>query len=400
MEKINVLQKTFYKIIQDIGLSANKVRELIVDKRLSNVEKKIIETWLLVRNNQNKEAILGLSALPYSEMPFVEAQKNFVLGVALNNLSEFKNAQEHIQLAIPEFERLESVHFLFTSYFNLCHIFMNTKQFVHMDEVVRKMKDLPIESELQQLRLLRCQFNLASETNDFQQAKMLLAQIDPHKDEMCESDKISQLVSEFIFFVKIDDFDACRDSLEKMKSNRKFHLSENYNYMKKLLDHLTQDAPVYVYKEDFESTPVLDYQIRVISALEEKNNQLANDYWKKLQEIHPDLYSEDFVFNGGKCLFSLCLQKHRRSSIQVNFIEDDGNVSHLRKLTELFKNSTGPLTKGFLYEQLWNQPPIEKEDLKRLSRLISRLRTEKGMNISSRKGTYFYASPLKKKSVA
>jgi hypothetical protein len=250
------------------------------------------------------------------------------------------------------------------------------------------------------MRLLRCQFNLASETGDFQQAKVLLSLINPYKEEMCESDKISQLVSEFIFFVKIDDFEACRNSLDKMKSNRKFHLSENYNYMKKLLEHLTQDAPVYVYKEDFASTPILDYQIRIIGALEEKNLALAEEYWSKLKEIHPDLYSENFEFKGGKSLFYLCLKKHLSHIKTKDILEEDHSISHLKRLVEIFKTSGGPISKGLLYEQLWNQPPSDKDDLKRLSRLISRLRTEKGMNIASRKGTYLYSSPSKKKKIA
>lgn len=400
MEKINIIQKTFYKILQEIGLSPKKASQWIIDKSLTNVERKIIESLLLVRNNQNKKAVDDLYGLSNSEMPFVEAQKNFVLGIALNNLSQFKKAEDHINLALPEFERLESVHFLFNSYFNLCHIFMNTKQFIKMEKTITKMTSLALESDLQKLRLLRCEFNYCSEVGYVDKAKDLLLKIQPHKDSMCESDRISQLVSEFIFFVKVDDLQASRDCLDKMKSNRKFHLSENYNYMKKMLDHLTFNAPLYVYKDDFASTPILDYQIRIINAFEEKNFDLAKQFWEKLNKIYPELYADHFEFKGGKSLFSLCLNKHLSHIKKNNPLVEDQSASNLRKLILIFKNSTGPISKGFLYEQLWNAPPSEKEDLKRLSRLISRLRTEKGMNIASRKGTYLYSTPSKKKNVA
>jgi hypothetical protein len=397
---VHIQQKTFFKILQEISLFPEKSSGWLRDKRLSNIEKKIIESFLLVRDNQNQAAIHLIENLPKSEMPFVESQRNLISGIAYNNLTRFEEAERTISLALPVLMELESHHFLFTSYFNLCHIFVNTKQLSKMKNILALMSCLPFESELQKIRLLRCQFNYFSEIGNIDEANELLKEIEQYKSRMCESDRISQLVSEFMFKVKVEKFDDCRTCLEQMKKNRKFHLSENYNYMKKMLDHLTLDAPVYVYSEDFVSTPVLDYQIRVIHAFEEKNYQLAEMFWGRLKAGANELYSDNFEYNGGICLFSLCLKKHLHYMRlnQANY-EDDA-ASYFRRLAEIFKTSSGPITKGFLYELLWGHPPIDKDDLKKLGRLISRLRSEKGMDIASRKGTYFYNNSGKKKKVA
>jgi DNA-binding response OmpR family regulator len=63
--------------------------------------------------------------------------------------------------------------------------------------------------------------------------------------------------------------------------------------------------------------------------------------------------------------------------------------SKLDLLLKLLSTSETPLTKGNIYEQLWDQAPEFKDDLKKLTRLISRARSERGVEIKSRKGTYY-----------
>jgi hypothetical protein len=103
-----VNQKAFYKIILDINLSPERTKKSLADKRLTNNEKKIIEAYILIRSNKNAEAVKLLDALPPSDLPFVEAQRALLTGLALNNLSHFKEAEESILKSVPVFQNFNT----------------------------------------------------------------------------------------------------------------------------------------------------------------------------------------------------------------------------------------------------------------------------------------------------
>lgn len=392
-------QKAFYKILLDINLSPERTKKSLGDKRLTNIEKKIIESYILIRSNKNAEAVKLLKGLPISDLPFVEAQRALLTGLALNNLSHFKEAEESILRSVPIFQSLQTPYPLFQACFNLYFIFSNTRRFEKMEEMIKIMSSLPIETELQYIRILRCQFDYFSERENVGEAERILKEIDKVRSTMSESDSISQLVCEFMHYVKVENFNRCTNVLADMKNFRKFHLTDNYNYNKKLLEHLTLNAPIYVHGDDFAATPVLLYQIKVIQCLEEKNLADAENYWKKLSALAPAIYEDQFKLNDTKSLFSLCLHKHL-SAKTVVVKESKGDESSLiESALKLFLNAKGPLSKIEVYEYLWGELPQEKDDLKKLSQLIARVRYKKGIDISSRKGTYFVESATPKKRV-
>lgn len=392
-------QKAFYKILLDINLSPERTKKSLADKRLTNNEKKIIESYILIRSNKNAEAVKLLNSLPPSDLPFVEAQRALLTGLALNNLSHFKEAEESISKSVPIFQTLNTPYPLFQACFNLYFIFSNTRRFDKMEEMIKIMSSLPIETPLQGIRVLRCQFDFYSERENVDEAERILKEIDKVRSTMTESDSISQLVCEFMHYVKLENFKRCTEVLADMKNYRKFHLTDNYNFNKKLLEHLTLNAPIYVHGEDFASTPVLLYQMKVIQCLEEKNQVDAEKFWKKLSALNPDIYQEQFKLNDTKTLFSLCLHKHLSSKTVVVKESKGDDSSLIEAALKLFLNAKGPLSKTEVYEYLWGELPQEKDDLKKLSQLIARVRYKKGIDIISRKGTYFVESAIEKKRV-
>lgn len=205
---------------------------------------------------------------------------------------------------------------------------------------------------------------------------------------MSEGDIISHLVCEFMFFVQCDELNHCDKILNEMKKYRKFQLTENFNFMKRLLAHLQTNAPVYFYENDFKSTPLLSLQLKLIHCFEEKNIAGAEKTWHELGKLNPESYLPGFHYVVRKYLFSLCLEKHHSKRKDEPARQNFEELSKLDLLLKLLTPSEAPLSKENIYEQLWDEPPQFKEDLKKLTRLISRARLERGIDIKSRKCTY------------
>lgn len=393
-------QKTFYKMILEVNLYPEKMKQCLSDKRLTFIEKKILESYILIRNNKNAEATELLHGLSKSEFPFVEALKSLVLGISFINQSEYAKAEECILKTLPDFKKLESHYCLFLGYFNLCFIYLNSGKLSKVYDCIQAMEKIPQEAEIQLIRLLRCKFNYYLDTEDLSSAEKILQQIEPLKIKMGENDSISHLTSEFMYQVQREDFSKCQDVLNEMKKFRKFHLSANYKYMKKLLDHLVKGAPVYAYAEEFESVPALFQLIKLIQLLEEGKSDEALIYWNILRSSAPQIYKEEFNYQGPKSLFSLCLQKHQKQLASTTQFHFHPEATKYDKFLTILKESKGPVSAGLIFELIWEKSSETKEDLLKVSRLAYRAKTEEGMDISFRKGTYELKSqnPSKKKA--
>ena len=108
----------------------------------------------------------------------------------------------------------------------------------------------------------------------------------------------------------LEELQQASGVLNELKQFRNYQLSENYNFMKKMLDHLTDGSPLYVYDHLFQNVPVLLHQLKVIQFLEEKNLDQARAHWEKLKSISPQIYGKAFEYHGSTCLFSLGLRMH------------------------------------------------------------------------------------------
>ena len=77
-------------------------------------------------------------------------------------------------------------------------------------------------------------------------------------------------------------------------------------------------------------------------------------------------------------------------------IEVQQESSKIAQLTAILENVAIPISKDQLFEMIWGHIPSDKNDQKKLVRLIYEAKTERGLEIEYRKGTYF----LKRNKVA
>ncbi len=383
-------EKTFYKVITELYLLSKSDKDVFSDKRLTRTEKKILEGYLLIRTNQNQEAYYLMRDLPATGLPYVDAQRLLLIGLALNNLSHFKDAETSLLLAAEEFQKLEADVCLFVAYTNLFFLYFNLQNENSMNSIMLKLNQLPIETDVQKARLLRCQFTYEMQMDNFAMGSEFLLMLAPLKHLLPSSDVIAHLICEFMFYIKQEKFSDCYRLLDEMKSHRSFHLSENFNFMKKLLDHLVLESPIYLTNlKEYEIT-FLWHQLKVIDALEQGELDLAREHWDKLSKIMPNTFLPNFNFKGKKCIFSLCLDKHQKILEQSNPRELSlpTDSSHINKLMHVLSNSPGTITKGHLFELIWGFPPRDKGDMQKLARLVYEAKNRKGLKISSRKNSY------------
>ena len=276
-------EKTFYKTLVSFNLDPNKIKTILKDKRLTATEKLILEAHMELRNNQNNKAIALLEKIPPSDLLFVESQRLLILGCASNNLSYFKKAEDYLLQSAKILKEMKINDFLFSAYSSLFWIYANLNEVSKMKNMLDELVAMPQDIEVHKIRLLSCQFCYYQMAGEDKQAHKILNKLEAVKSSIVEKDIIAYLIDKFMFYVHIENFDKCYETLADMKNYRKFHLSENYNYMKKLLDHLTKDVPLYAYIEEFEAAPLLFHQIKVIQALEERRPDIAHYHWDWLR---------------------------------------------------------------------------------------------------------------------
>lgn len=379
-------EKTFYKILMEFTL-IEKTKRSLADRRLTKIEKLIIEGHLNIRKNLNQEVLNTFSESSPSELPFVESQRQLLLGSALNNLSRFTEAEKHMLQSLKLLASVEAPYFEFYAHHTLFTIYDNLQQPKMMLKTIEAMKPL-VKSKRQEAQLLICEFCYEQQVGHFDKAELLLEQINTRMSDLVEADIVRQLVNKFIFVVMMRDLKQANAVLIELKQFRNYQLTENYNFMKKMLDHLIDGAPLYVYDHQFQNVPVLLHQLKVIQSLEEKNLDLARSHWEKLKVISPSTYGKAFEYYGSTCLFSLGLEKHATHATSSIEILTPAGETKLDQLYSILQMAHAPTHASMIYELLWGEMPEEKEDMKKVSRLISRLKSEKNLTIEFRKGAY------------
>lgn len=382
--------KTFEAYIRELIFHPEREKKWMKDRRLTLSEKKILQGHLLVRDNKYQDVISEIGSMSDSDMDFVNDQKHLLLGICYNNTGRYAEGESHLRKAAKSFEEKGHSYHHFTALFNLINNLGNLGKICEMKCVLDRMENLRVSGLLPEIRLLRCQFLYALDSNDHLLAKKLIPKIKKLKADMPESELGPQLICEFIYFIKCDDLDMAEDVLCQMKRHRKFMISENFHFMKKLLSHLREDATIYVYERDFPNRDsVLFLQIKVIEALQTGDKDEALKHWKTLQKNHgSELYQDGFNWSGEKCLFSLCLEKHRKKLNSAPFQVIQGDGPKYQIAYEILKAANGPVKSGELFELLYGEVFEDKEDLKKLALLMMNIRKIYQVDVIARKGTY------------
>lgn len=386
-----VTSKTFEVYIKELIYHPERAKKWLADKRLTTIEKSILRGHLLVRDNKNIQALKEIESTPNSDIELINDHKNLLMGICHNNIGNFSAGEKFLKLARIGFEEKEHNYHLFTTLYNLTLLYSNLEDYQAMGPIVHRMEELRVDGKLPKIRLLRCQSTYAICVNDIEKSWHYIKEIKSLRSEMPESELGPQLINEFIFYIKIEDLDKAESVITEMKNYRKFTLSENYNFMKVLLAYLRNDTTIYAYDDMFASpTSTLLYMIRVIEKLQVNDKDGALVFWEKLKIQHSEsLYGDNFQWKGEKCLFSLCIEKNLKKISMPSLLQfvNKGDLKH-KIIFDILSKSGVPVKAAELYEIIYNEPIVDKDDLKKLARMMVYVREEYKVEITAKKGTY------------
>lgn len=395
--------KTFLKAFVLASLDAAKAKQFLNDHRLTNAEKKILDGYLKLRTSEFKWIEEQLESIS-TQVSFVNSIGHLVIGIAKNNSGKADQAIHYLDKALTELREcgVPEIHFLcvynlFVANHNLCLV-----------EAMTKLYDESLHFQFKRgsaywIRQQRLSFSYHSFNSNYEEALILLSSIAAHESTMDEFQRLAWTVDKIRFNASLQKYNECYLELEKLKSMRNFYLSEDYKFIKATLNFLSQDSPLYLYERDFNKIPLLSLQVQVLLCLESQNLREAHKAWSELQKFSPHVYVEDFQYYGEVCLFSLCVQKFLRKQ-RLSQVSIELNSSALltkeEKLFQVLKQYPDGISKTQLYEYIWGQSPETKNDLKKLSKLVERVKLKFAVEVQTRKGNYILKTDIKKQNIA
>lgn len=388
--------KTFMKAMDWFNLSMDEKIVFLDDKRLTQSEKIILECSTLIRKSKFDEIIQALVGLKTQNM-LVESQRCLVLGVTYNAACQSDKAIPLFKRSIEILELCDMPTYEFNAQLQLFFTYLNLKKHNELPAIIDRMHEIMGNNERDKISYFRCRFNYHTVIGDFKTARSLLSGLDKMKSKMHPSQHIVHLIDKFIFYLKVDEFTNCEKTLDELKGHRQYRLSENYEFMVAMLDHYQHRKPIYLYDKDYVQLPMLYYQLKVIQMLESGNHHEASYFWSKLNGLNPQVYAEFMNYQGDKSLFSLCLSLYQSKNVYEP-------IKGLLPREEIFikelMTSPTPVMKEELYQAIWGKPLESKEDLAKFTMMVSRVKKKTGLEIKSRKGSYYIevASDEKKRA--
>jgi tetratricopeptide (TPR) repeat protein len=380
--------KTFMISMDWFNLTVTQKEMYLKDKRLSLVEKTVLECSLLLRENKYFEIISKLEDLkPNNQL--VESQRCFVLGVCLNSCGKGHESISLFQKAREILREHNLKQYEFNVLNQLFYVHLNLKTSSSLPEILDRMQELIESNEKDHISYLRCRFNYHVFLGNNNLAKEHLRALEKIKEKMHPGQFVSHLVDKFIYFLKIDQLKKCEETLAELKEHRRYRMTENFVFMQALLSHYMHRKPIYLYDDQFKNFPLLFFQLKVIQMLESGNKIEARKHWNELKNINPEVYSDFMEYKGDKCLFSLCLNLYQQEkSFDLTEYSKVNLQPREKLLLEILSKSGTPVMKETLYMKIWGGALQSKEDLTKLAMMISRIKRKTGIEIKSIKGSY------------
>lgn len=380
--------KAFAKVINEIHLTYDKLAKILADKRLTSTEKKLIQCWHMLRKGEFAEILVTLKSVDADYDNLVMAQKDLLTGIALiweGNLVKALELIKNSVFLLSQYEDIGNVYFLSLYNYFICSI--NLKNKSEMELALTLLSEFSGKDERQSVTYLNCVFNYESFCNNHDKAEAMIRELDQLKDVMNDSIFMAYSTGKYIHYVKTEQFAKCYEVLEERKKRRSFYIRANYLFMRVLLDNYCHKTPIYVYERDFKDSPFLFWQIMVIKFLEEKKIDQATAYWNKLRQTMPAIYQSNFSYHGPKDIFSLCLKLHLQVEDSVDFSNKPEKKEDV--LVYLLHQSKSAITMDTIYQEIWGKEIVDKTDIDKLKKLVSRVRKNRNIDIKYKKGCYY-----------
>lgn len=380
--------KAFYKLLIEHSLNTKKVKKLIsTDKRLIQDERIILNCFLLMRENKNQEALSIIENVKKQSDPLVESMRFFLLGSLLNHLGLQEKSLGKLNASFEVLPKGYDPHLEFVILLNLFIINVNHKNLKNAEDLIVLMEKVGKLNAEDDLTLKKCKFNYYTLSGNFEKANKFYGLLKKDQSLFKPHTLISFYFDEWDFAIATKNFKLCEEVLEKIKEQRVYSLTQNYNYMKILLNHYMYDQPIFINEQIFRGFPKLLNELRCVRFLETNKIGEAASLWQNLKISAPHAFKENFNYEGHPTILALCLQKHRAKieCYQPKVFKRDQSKTITESIKILLEQNKS-LTKDELFLALFNREPESKDDYARLSREIYKCKEAFRVDIDTKKG--------------
>jgi hypothetical protein len=334
-------------------------------------EKKILMSFYLYNKNK-KEEPLELLHFKIQDDSFLEGIRYYLKGLIYNQHGHYYYAIENLKNSIDYFIKQDNCPFIINSLCLLANVYANRRDIENTAKTLDQLSDIKPQNDSQKLQKQYAQMCYYSITGQTKKAVLFFQDIKKQNNSQFEIYKPYLLVNLFNLYAADLNFKKCSEILNEYKKISGCLVKANYLYMKILLEHITQDTPLYIYNKDFKGFPELFNQLKVINYLKSGDIEGAKKHWDFLQKHNKFLYSNNFNYLGEKTLFYQSLEKNKKNNVQTNIDEKKLKIlsTNLEKIAYIFSVNAAPIHNEVLIKLIWNEELTEL-NLNRLRKLVS-----------------------------
>jgi hypothetical protein len=383
----------FHETFEMLNSQSRKYNYRIKHYKEDYNQKKLLNAFALYKKNKKKQVLELIKKTPFNNL-FLEATRKYLIGMTHNHFGEYSFAIEHLERSVELYQEINEENYITLPIILLILTYGNRKDIPQMKKYVDLMNKYQNSTFNNEYSFNHAMTLYLVLSNQFEKAKKLihltLNSKSPNDRRSVDLYKPAFQVLEFCVSFKEKSYESCYIILDQYKKTKGFTIKANYSYMKVMLDHLTKDSTLYVYKQDYKDFPELYYQLEVIKNLAIGDVKEATQYWNKLAHHNEALYQSDFIFTGDYSLFSAGLEKHIQNSQIVIFDQSiiDSLTTPMHKLDYIFKNSFKPIEKDLIVKLIWKEE-VTEVNMARLRKLVYDYKKKHSLDVKSIQNTYF-----------
>jgi hypothetical protein len=379
--------KAFYNLLIKHSSDSKRIKQYInQDRRLTQDEKAILNSFLLMRENKNHEALVKMERIKVQTDVYVEAVRLLIIGSVLNNIGEQTKAFPYFEQSYESLPKKLDIHLEFILLLNMFIIVVNNRNLELAKSFIVQLSLLENLNNEDSLTRTKANFNYYTLIQDHKKAAELYSYLKLNTHQLKPHSLISYYFDVWDYALMTKDFELCGEVLKKIKEQKVYSLTQNYNYMKILLKHFMNNSPIFINEQVFKGFKKLKTELMLIRALEVNRITEAKNIWQQLHLLNPNVFQENYNYNGPITILGMCIEKHKGKFFRDSAPQEiDTNKSLTKNIKKLLEENS-QLSKEDLFFALFGRVPDSKFDLARLSREIYKCKQHYNLEIETKKG--------------
>lgn len=366
----------------------HRLNLLLKSTLLTQQEKSLLRFRKINKSGKHIEAYNILKNINHSESIFLEAEKNVLLAVSYGHQSKWQLSYFHNQKAYLNYKILNEKRGVFVSLYNMSvdtsRLGLETLSRNHLEEAENIAHDS--YDQLMIWRALACSY---SKSEEYSKAVETIDRAISKEYLLNEMDRLSLNIIAVDIYFRSDISEKSWKLLEKLNETRLPKERPRISFEYRIMKALRSNEPLSNIPQSVQASYEYTTKWEVIKNLQQGDQLNAKKYWKKLQELFPEIYDNDFEIKNKsdqKSLFATYLKKQfiKPTPLPIDSCPRDSKLS---QLLELLVTSQTPQRKEDLIEKIWKTSYHPSFD-NRFYKLIERLKKEFNLNIINQSRTY------------